>query len=128
MTNNLIENDSNAKAQPTRHCISFTHCTGLVAHHIKGLNSSGRGWTADGPCNWGDELPTQCLFVSLLPPPQGGDILSFFFSFLTIVSHYSLSILNVSSVAGSVSTISGSLSMCRPSRVSGSIFSSSNGN
>lgn len=42
--------------------------------------------------------------------------------------HYSLSILNVSSVAGSASTMSGSLSMCSPSRVSGSIFSSSRGN
>lgn len=41
---------------------------------------------------------------------------------------YSLSILNVSSVAGSASTMSGSLSMCSPSRVSGSIFSSSRGN
>lgn len=42
--------------------------------------------------------------------------------------HYSLSILNVSSVAGSASTMSGSFSMCSPSRVSGSIFSSSRGN
>lgn len=41
---------------------------------------------------------------------------------------HSLSILNVSSVAGSVSTMSGSLSMCSPSRVRGSIFSSSRGN
>lgn len=42
--------------------------------------------------------------------------------------HYSLSIRNVSSVAGSASTMSGSLSMCSPSRVRGSIFSSSSGN
>lgn len=58
---------------------------------------------------------------------------SVFFSPLSLIvfargQHYSLSILNVSSVAGSASTMSGSLSMCRPSRVSGSIFSSSRGN
>lgn len=55
------------------------------------------------------------FFCSLGPGPAAG-------------LPYSLSILNVSSVAGSASTMSGSLSMCSPSRVSGSIFSSSRGN
>lgn len=41
---------------------------------------------------------------------------------------YSLSIRKASSVAGSARTMSGSLSMCSPSSVSGSIFSSSKGN
>lgn len=45
-----------------------------------------------------------------------------------VSSVYSRSILKVSSVAGSVRTISGSLSMCSPSRVKGSILSSSRGN
>lgn len=52
----------------------------------------------------------------------------FLFSATVSLSRYSLSILNVSSVAESASTMSGSLSMCSPSRVSGSIFSSSRGN
>lgn len=41
---------------------------------------------------------------------------------------HSRSIRNVSSVAGSVRTMSGSLSMCSPSKVKGSILSSSRGN
>lgn len=41
---------------------------------------------------------------------------------------HSRSMRNVSSVAGSVRTMSGSLSMCSPSSVKGSIFNSSNGN
>ncbi len=41
---------------------------------------------------------------------------------------HSRSMRNVSSVAGSARTMSGSLSMCSPSSVKGSIFNSSNGN
>lgn len=69
-------------------------------------------------------------FVSLRTPVCEVLLLFFFFFFLAMlsISRYSLSILNVSSVAGSASTMSGSLSMCSPSRVSGSIFSSSRGN
>lgn len=53
------------------------------------------------------------LFLSAAPPP---------------VPSYSRSIRNVSSVAGSARTMSGSLSICNPSKVKGSILSSSRGN
>lgn len=47
---------------------------------------------------------------------------------LLVSALHSRSILNVSSVAGSVRTMSGSFSMCSPSKVKGSILSSSRGN
>lgn len=47
---------------------------------------------------------------------------------LLVSTLHSRSILNVSSVAGSVRTMSGSFSMCSPSKVKGSILSSSRGN
>lgn len=97
----------------------------LVAHPFKGLhrvegevgqleNHATGDWVRPALCS--SPFPSQCIFFPL---------------FLIVFAqgqHYSLSILNVSSVAGSASTMSGSLSMCRPSKVSGSIFSSSRGN
>lgn len=80
----------------------------LLPHCFKG-----QSWTAGRPCN--EEEGSSCPLVL--------SVNEFSFS-----SRHSLSILNVSSVAGSASTMSGSLSMCSPSRVSGSIFSSSRGN
>lgn len=88
--------------------VFFPPCCLLVPHRFKGQSR-----TAGRPCN--EEEGSSCPLVL--------SVNEFSFS-----SRHSLSILNVSSVAGSASTMSGSLSMCSPSRVSGSIFSSSRGN
>lgn len=119
-----LSDQSHSKRQrghsPASHWMSFS----LLSFGGASFSRRGRGRTAGRPCNEGEG--SSCpLFLSI------HKLVCFFFSlFQATVSIlcYSLSILNVSSVAGSASTMSGSLSMCSPSRVSGSIFSSSRGN
>lgn len=101
---------------PTSHCMSFST---MVFDGILFERTWGWDQIAEWPWNWGDDSPPPCL-VSL--SYQG-----YFLLATASILHYNLSILNVSSVAGSARTMSGSLSMCSPSRVRGSIFSSSNG-
>lgn len=121
---NLIQNDS--EAIPLDVFPPHPGCL-LEAHPFKGLHGvEGEIRQLDGHATRERVHPFIPLFLSF--HKLGVCVCVFvFYSFLSSL-RYSRSILNVSSVAGSARTMSGSLSMCSPSRVSGSIFSSSRGN
>lgn len=88
---------------------SFTHCT-CGTGQSRCCRSSRSATTDPSALRFGRAPGTSVIPTLLVSAP------------------HSRSMRNVSSVAGSVRTMSGSFSMCSPSRVKGSILSSSRGN